>query len=167
MLHRDIAWRIDHHAHLSDPPEFDITEVEQGVAFERDGVRVLAEPTEHPPVSPTIGFRIEHEGKSVVIGGDSIPCGGLDRLCAGADMYVQTVLRTPLIRSGLKEILSYHSSTEDAARTAAGAGVKTLVYTHMMPAPQAGAEQDWINDAKPYFDGEVILGTDLLTLTVT
>jgi ribonuclease Z len=165
MLHRDVAWRIEHHAHLHEPPAFDITEIEQGVAFERDGVRVLAEPTEHPPVHPTIGFRVEHEGKSVVIGGDSIPCEGLDRLCHGADVYVQTVLRTPLIRAGLKEILSYHSSTEDAAKTAARGGVKTLVYTHMMPGVQPGTEQDWINDAKAHFDGEVILGTDLLSVS--
>jgi len=167
MLHRDVQWRIEHHAHLHTPPEFDVTEVEQGLAFEHDGVRVVAKPTEHPPVKPTIGFRVEHEGRSVVIGGDSIPCEGLDRLCAGADMYVQTVLRVPLIGPGLREILTYHSSTEDAAQTAARAGVKTLVYTHMMPAPKPGTEQDWINDAKPHFDGEVILGSDLLTLTVT
>jgi ribonuclease Z len=125
---------------------------------------VLVEPTEHPPVRPTIGFRVEHAGRSVVIGGDSIPCPGLDRLCAGADVYVQTVLRRPLIRPGLKEILSYHSSTEDAAKTAARAGVAKLVFTHLMPSPKPGTEKDWINDAKPHFDGEVIVADDLTTV---
>jgi ribonuclease BN (tRNA processing enzyme) len=81
-------------------------------------------------------------------------------------MYVQTVFR-PAVIGPLGHHMRYHSSTEDAARTAARAGVKTLVYTHMMPTPQPGTEQDWINDAKPHFDGDVVLGDDLLTLTVT
>jgi ribonuclease Z len=164
MLRRDFGWRIEHHAHLNTEPTIELTEVADGLAFEANGVRVIAAPTEHPPVRPTIGFRVEHEGKAVVIGGDSLPCEGLDRLCAGADVYVQTVLRTPLIPPPLQEILSYHSSTEDAAKTAARGGVKTLVFTHLMPQPGPGTEQDWINDAKAHFDGEVILGEDLTTV---
>lgn len=170
MLGPDIAWRIEHHADLTWEPDVRVREVTEGVVFEENGVRITAARTEHPPVQMTIGFRIEHEGRSVVIAGDTLPCEGLDDLCAGADVYVQTVLRRQIVERipspRLKEILDYHSSTEDAAKTAAKAGVKTLVYTHMMPAPEPGTEQDWINDAKPYFGGEVILGTDLLTVTV-
>lgn len=170
MLARDIAWRIEHHHDLDWEPSFDVREVSEGVVFDEAGVRVLAAPTHHPPVKPTIGFRVEHEGASVVIAGDTLPCGGLDTLCRGADCYVQTVLRRPLIEAWglprLLEILDYHSSTEDAARTAARGGVKTLVFTHLMPAPEPGTEQDWINDAKAHFEGDVIVGTDLLTLAV-
>jgi ribonuclease Z len=144
--------------------------VREGVVFDTNGVRVTAAPTLHLPVKDTVGFRIAHEGRSVVIAGDSVPCAGLDELCAGADVYVQTVLRRPLIEAipaeRLREILDYHSSTEDAAKTAARAGVKTLVFTHMMPNVMPGTEQDWINDAKPHFDGDVILGTDLLSVAV-
>ena len=39
--------------------------------------------TDHRPVEPTIGFRIECEGKAVVLAGDTVPCEGLDELCAG------------------------------------------------------------------------------------
>jgi ribonuclease Z len=170
MLRPDIGWRIEHHADLTWEPDLHVTEVTDGVAFESNGVRVLAAPTDHPPVRPTIGFRIEHEGRSVVIAGDTLPCDGLDELCAGADVYVQTVLRRQIVESlpveRLREILNYHSSTEDAARTAARARVRTLVFTHMMPTPTPGTEQDWINDAKQHFDGEVILGTDLLSIAV-
>ena len=165
MLRRDFGWRIEHHAHLHAEPTYEVTEVTEGVAFEANGVRVTAAPTEHPPVRPTVGFRVEHDGRSVVIGGDSLPCEGLDRLCAGADVYVQTVLRTPLIPPPLHEILSYHSSTEDAAKTAARGGVRKLVFTHLMPQPAPGTQQDWIDDAKAHFDGEVIVGKDLQTIT--
>jgi ribonuclease Z len=174
MLRPDIGWRIEHHDDLTWEPDLRVTEVSaqlsDGVVFDENGVRVIAGPTHHPPVSPTIGFRVEHEGRSAVIAGDTLPCEGLDALCAGADVYVQTVLRRPLIEAvpsaRLQEILGYHSSTEDAAKTAARAGVKTLVYTHMMPTPEPGTEQDWINDAKPHFDGEVVLGNDLKVIAI-
>jgi ribonuclease Z len=165
MLRRDIDWRIEYSPTILIEPQFEITEGTSGVVFDVDGVRVTADVVEHPPVEPCIGFRVEHEGSSVVIAGDTVPCEGLDRLCKDADMYVQTVFR-PAVIGPLGTQMRYHSSTDDAARTAAKAGVKTLVYTHMMPAPLSGAEQEWINDAKPYFDGEVVLGEDLLTLTV-
>lgn len=170
MLHRDIGWRITHHRDLGWEPSFEVREVSDGVVFDEAGVRVRAAPTHHPPVTPTIGFRVEHGGRSVVVAGDTLPCDGLDSLCDGADCYVQTVLRRPLIEAWgvprLLDILDYHSSTEDAARTAARGRVKTLVFTHLMPAPEPGTEQDWINDAKVHFSGEVIVGTDLLTIEV-
>jgi ribonuclease Z len=165
MLRKDIAWRIEHHADLTWEPQIAVTEVLDGVVFDEGGVKVIAKRTYHPPVDPTIGFRIEHEGRIVVIAGDTLPCEGLDELCAGADVYVQTVLRRQLIEAmgvpRLEEILDYHTSTEDAAKVAARCGVKHLVFTHMMPSPQPGTEQDWINDAKPHFDGRVTLGSDL------
>jgi ribonuclease Z len=170
MLAPDIAWRIEHHADLKWEPNVRVTEVSEGVVLEENGVRIVAARTKHPPVEHTIGFRIEHDGRSVVIAGDTLPCDGLDSLCVGADVYVQTVLRRQLVEQipapRLREILDYHSSTEDAARTAAKAGVKTLVYTHMMPAPAPGTEQDWINDAKQHFDGEVLMGSDLQVIPV-
>jgi ribonuclease Z len=170
MLGPDIGWRLEHHEDLSWEPDIRVSEVRDGVVFEQSGVRILAAPTLHMPVKDTVGFRVEHDGKAVVIGGDSVPCDGLDELCAGADVYVQTVLRRPIIEQipaqRLREILNYHSSTEDAAQTAARGGVRTLVYTHMMPGPVPGTEQDWINDAKPHFDGEVILGEDLQRIVV-
>lgn len=170
MLRRDTQWRIAHHDDLTWEPDLRVTEVEEGLAFDENGVKVHAAPTHHPPVRPTIGFRVEHADRSVVVAGDSLPCEGLDRLCDGADVYVQTVLRRPLIEEigvpRLLEILNYHSSTEDAARTAARGRVKTLVFTHMMPAPIPGTERNWIEDARPFFDGEVLVGKDLDALSI-
>src|SRR5258708_40344865 len=88
MLVDDVGYRIAHHDDLNEPPRCDVTEVLDGVAFEIDGVRVLAAPTDHRPVMPTGGYRIEHDGHSVVIAGDTVPCEAVERLCAGADIYV-------------------------------------------------------------------------------
>ena len=169
MLEDDIGYRLAHHADLDWRPECAVAEISDGVARDEAGVRVVAAPTDHAPVRPTVGYRVEAEGKVVAIAGDTVPCDGLDRLCRGADIYVQTVVRPSLVEAipvpRLQDILDYHSSIEDAARTAARAGARTLVLTHMVPAPAPGTEQEWIDEAAAHFDGEVVLGADLTSVT--
>ena len=64
------------------------------------------------------------------------------------------------------DILDYHSSVTDVALTAARNGVRSVVLTHLVPAPAPGTEQQWIDQARAHFDGEVVLAADLLTLDV-
>ncbi len=171
MLVDDIGWRRDHHDDLNWDPECTVREVTEGEAWaSADGaVRVLCGPTEHRPVHPTVGFRVEHDGKAVVIAGDTVPCDGLARLCAGADVYVQTVVRPDLVEQipapRLQDILDYHSSCADAGRTAAAAGVGTLVLTHPVPPPGPGTEDEWVAQAAEHFDGEIVLAADLTTVS--
>jgi ribonuclease Z len=131
---------------------------------------VTAAPTDHAPVRPTVGFRIDDGQASVVVAGDTIPCDGLDALCAGADMLVHTVVRRDLIEplglARLTDVLDYHSSVEDAARTAARTGVGTLVLTHLVPAPAPGSESEWEALARNHFEGTVVVAQDLTTLEV-
>ena len=171
MLEPDIGYRLGHHDDLQWRPSATVTEVDRGVVFEDGAVRVTAAPTDHTPVRPTVGFRIDDGERSVVIAGDTVPCAGLDELCAGADMLVHTVVRRDLIEQfglpRLTDVLDYHSSVPDAAQTAARAGIGSLVLTHLVPAPAPGTEQEWLDQAQAHFQGEVVLAADLLTLDVT
>lgn len=88
----DIGYRIAHHADLTGPPAADVRERTDGVVWEGDGVQIRVAPTDHRPVAPTIGFRIEYEGASVVLAGDTVPCESLDRLAARAGALVHTVI---------------------------------------------------------------------------
>jgi ribonuclease Z len=168
MLAPDIGYRLEHHDDLRWRPSATVTEVEAGVIFEQGDVRVVAAPTDHAPVRPTVGYRVEDGGRSVVIAGDTVPCPGLDALCGDADVLVHTVIRPDLIEpiglARLTDVLDYHSSVSDAARTAQRNGVHTLVLTHLVPAPVPGSEPDWINQATAHFDGAVVLATDLSTI---
>ena len=170
MLEPDIGYRLAHHDDLTWRPVATVTEVDRGVVFEEGAVRVTAAPTDHAPVRPTVGFRIDEGGQSVVIAGDTVPCPGLDELCRGADVLVHTVVRRDLIEQfglpRLTDVLDYHSSVPDAAQTAARNGVGTLVLTHLVPAPAPGTEQEWLDQATAHFSGEVVLATDLLTVDV-
>ena len=138
--------------------------------LEEQSVRVTAAPTDHAPVRPTVGYRVDDGAASVVIAGDTVPCAGLDELCAGADVLVHTVVRRDLIEPiglpRLTDVLDYHSTVEDAALTAARNGVGTLVLTHLVPAPQPDAEHEWIARAGAHFDGAVVVARDLLALDV-
>ena len=171
MLGPDIGYRLAHHDDLEWPPSSTVTEVDRGVVFEDGTVRVTAAPTDHAPVRPTVGFRVDDGEQSVVIAGDTVPCPGLDDLCAGADVLVHTVVRRDLITQiglpRLTDVLDYHSSVPDAAQTAARGGVRTLVLTHLVPAPAPGSEQGWLDQAAAHFSGDVVLATDLLSLDLS
>jgi ribonuclease Z len=165
MLEWDIGYRLAHHDDLTWRPSAQITEVGEGVVFDQDGVTVKTAATDHAPVRPTLGFRIDDQGRSVVIAGDTVPCPGLDALCAGADVLVHTTVRRDLIEQvglpRLTDVLDYHSSVPDVARTAARNGVATIVLTHLVPVPAPGTEGEWVDQAAAHFEGDVVVAEDL------
>lgn len=166
----DISYRIAHHADITEPPEVHVHEHAEGLVWDSAGVRITVAPTDHRPVEPTIAFRIEHDGVAVVLAGDSVPCATLDELASGAEVLVHTVIRKDLVELSpsqrLRDILDYHSSVEQAAETAARAGVDTLVLTHYVPPLIPGQEDQWRARAATAFSGRVELGDDLLTVSV-
>ena len=170
MLEDDIGYRTDHHEPLVHGPQVEVTEIEPGDAFDIGDVQVTTAATAHAPVHPTIGFRFEHDGSVAALVGDTLPCEGVDQLAADADVYVQTVLRRDIVEQlpgeMAQDILEYHSSVDDAARTAARVGARRLAMTHMVPAPEPEQYPEWISRAAQHFDGEIVIGDDLTTITV-
>jgi len=169
-LRPDIEFRIAHHADLTWEPPVEVVETVEGLVLEESGVRVTAAPTDHRPVHPSIAFRVEHDGRSVVLAGDTVPCDGLDALSAGADAIVHTVIRDDVVRNvpvqRFADICDYHSSVAQAAQTAKRAGAKILVLTHYVPGLPSGDEDVWRALAAEHFDGEVVVGADLTTVTL-
>lgn len=161
----DIGYRIAHHDDLTAPPPVDVREFTEGPVWDSDGVSIRLAPTDHRPVAPTIGFRIEGDGASVVLAGDTVPCQSLDELASGADALVHTVVRKELIAplpvQRMKDVCDYHSSVQEAAATARRAGVGTLVLTHYVPTIAPGQEEQWRALAATEFDGRIELGDDL------
>ncbi|GFM21196.1 MULTISPECIES: ribonuclease Z [Mycobacteriaceae] len=161
----DIGYRIAHHADLTAPPPVEVEEVTDGVVWGRDGVAITVAPTDHRPVAPTIGFRVEHNGASVVLAGDTVPCPTLDALAAGAGALVHTVIRKDLVEAmpmqRIRDICDYHSTVEQAADTAARAGVGILILTHYVPPIAPGQEDQWRALAATVFDRQIEIGEDL------
>lgn len=169
-LHLDVGYRLAHHDDLPGPPSLRVIEVDEGVIEGPWSATLRAAPTDHRPVEPSIGFRIEADGASVVLAGDTVPCVGLDGLAAGADVLVHTALRHDLLApvpvARLQEIMDYHSSVEQAAQTAQRAGVKILMLTHYLPTFPPGEGHDWRARAEQHFSGRVEVGDDLHSVSV-
>ncbi len=165
MLKPDIGFRVEHHDDLNWGPQPNVIEVAPGDSFDVGELSVQVGRTSHAPVEPSVAYRVTDGASSVVIAGDGIPCDELDELAQGATAYVQTVLRPELVKllpaARLQDILEYHSSVEDAARTAARANVAKLVLTHYLPSMNSGDEEEWRQIAAEHFDGEIVLGDDL------
>ena len=178
MLSLDQGYRCDHHTDLREGPGMtvDVREVEPGAVLQLGDVRVEAHRTDHRPVSPTVGFRFEHDGKVAVVAGDTVPCDELDTLCHNADIYVQTVLREDLVRAVAEfvpalgerftDVLDYHSSVQQAGATATRSGVKKLMLTHFIPGLRPGTESEWHDMAAEHFSGEIIVGADLTSCEI-
>ncbi len=175
MLSPDQQYRHDHHDDLraNGPLTVNVEEVQPGDSFTIGAVSGTVHETDHRPVRPSIGFRLEHDSQVVALAGDTVPCDGVDEMCRNADAYVQTVIRHDLVSAladalpnggRMRDILDYHSSVEQAAQTATRAGVKNLVLTHYVPPMAPDQQDDWKAHATAHFDGPVILGPDLTSL---
>lgn len=144
--------------------------VQPGVVYEDGEVKVTAFPVDHAPVKPAFGYRFEAHGRTIVISGD---CQANDKLAEnakGADVMVQEVYVPEYFdrraQSGKDKdvqvaarLKRYHSTPEQAADAASKAGVKLLVFTHVIPAD---GEATILERAKKRFSGQIVVGKDLM-----
>src|SRR5262249_21034222 len=71
----------------------DATDITEGVAYNRDGVRVIAFDVDHgDEIKPALGYRIEYNGQAVVLSGDTRFSTNLVKYAKGADVIVHEVM---------------------------------------------------------------------------
>lgn len=148
----------------------------QGVVYQSGGVTVTAYRVSHAPVEGAYGYRIDYQGRSVSISGDTIDDPNLVAASRGADLLFHEALNRNMVtsmrtaaegaeREGLvqilDDILDYHATPEDAARAAQEAEVSRLVYYHTIPPlPQRSLNAVFMKDAKALFDGPMEVAED-------
>lgn len=149
------------------------------VVAEDDDVRVSAVLVEHAPVFPAFAYRFDTPAGSVVVSGDTAPCENLVRLAAGADVLVHEVFDDAALgrRDEDEEddweaeqrehhLRTSHTGLSRVGAVAAEAGVGRLVLTHFIPGDDALPDDVWVKGAGAGFDGEVVVGHDLLELSL-
>jgi ribonuclease BN (tRNA processing enzyme) len=174
----DIDTRIKDEGRIALQPLLHVREIaESAQIFADENVRVSVALVDHPPVVPSLAYRFDGAGASVVISGDTRYSENLIRLARGADVLVHEVMLeegvdrlTSNVRNAAtlkRSILSHHTSAEDVGRVAAAAGVKKLVLSHFVPAedPLLSAA-DWLEPVKRHYDGPVIVGADLMSILI-
>lgn len=182
----DNAYRVAHHGPETVPPSgaggvakpFALSAEPDAslLVYDQDGVKITAFKVDHRPVVPAVGYRFEYKGRIAVISGDTVYSESLMKHARGADVLFHEALNTamvqlmndhaaetgsPSLEKITHDISSYHSTPEDAAKIAAGAGVKHLVFYHIIPRlPLAVLKNFFLGDARNYFSGPITMGED-------
>lgn len=109
---------------------------EPAVVWSRGDVTVTSVLVDHGPVVPSVGYRVDVPGASVVISGDCRPCEGVRLLSAGASLLVHEAMLGGEVASGpYAPIGNYHTDCVDLGELAQEVGVPRLVLTHLIPQP--------------------------------
>lgn len=145
-----------------------VREVEAGSVIEGNNWRVTVGYSWHAqPYLNCLSYRIEGEGGSLCYAGDSGGvCPGVVELAKGADVliamnsYFSGTEKSEPYRRGVGSHL-------DNAVIARDAGVGTLVLTHLSPQiDKPGVRERIVREIGEVFDGNVILGEDLMEIPI-
>ena len=144
------------------PPAFRTTEIQPGVVFERGGVKVTAFDVPHS-ISPAFGYRIDANGRSIVLSGDTRYSETLIRNAQGVDVLVHEVV-FGAATAEQQQITNAHTTPEQAAQVFAATKPKLAIYSHLI---LFGASADDIVAAtQKGYSGRVETGTDLTVIEV-
>jgi ribonuclease Z len=171
------AWDVEvrrAHMHDREGPRVTVTEISEGLVYRGGGLTVTAFEVEHEPVKPALGFRIEADGRRVVVSGDTRPCENLIRHARDADVLVHECTDAtqtrwtpgcgwPSREAKVRDLAGYHTGPDEVGRVAAQASARTLVLTHLMPG---SVPADLAARAGTAYAGRVVVGEDLMTVGV-
>ncbi len=176
---RDTEYRVAHH-HEHWPPNAmraDVTEaLDPGVILDEDGLRITMFNVDHEPIVPAVGYRIDYNGKSVVVSGDTKAIPAMVDAARGADVLVHEAMYVaqldqarrmlaqgdPRRAAMLDDMMSHHAGTLDIAAIARDAGVKHLVLTHLVPSipPTDAAERLFTTGMSDIYKGTITVARD-------
>lgn len=181
----DKGYRTAHHGEAVAPPEgfggkalmFELpADTGRKVLWSEPDLEIVAFAVEHTPVSPAVGYRIRYKDRSVVLSGDTKKTASVAREAKGVDLLVHEAL-SPVLLSILEQgfngagrknlsrimhdVLDYHTTPEEAAEIAQGAGVKALVLNHIVPPlPSSGLDPAFLERAGQIYGGPLRIGAD-------
>jgi ribonuclease Z len=164
----DIRMRVEDDKRSEEGSKFLVKEIQQGVIYEKNGVKVTAFEVDHFPVVPAFGFRIEYNGHSVVLSGDTRYSENVIKFAKGADLLIHEVAIAPdsLSKSDPQyNILMHHTTPEQAAKIFNDVHPKLAAYSHIVKI-QGLTEEDIMKKTKANYPGEVIMGEDLMSFSI-
>ncbi len=151
------------------------TDMSAGVVYERNGVTVSAIEVDHGDlIKPAFGFRVDYDGRSVVVSGDTRFSENLIKHASGVDLLVHQVAMAKdelLARSErVRTILAHHTKPHEAGSVFARVKPKLAVYYHFVlqgdasvPAP---GEKDVEDATRTTYGGPLVLGEDLMAFAI-
>ena len=153
-----------------------VEDIEEGWRYERNGVVVTAFNVDHGPlIKPSLGFRVDYAGHSVVISGDTRPSENLIRFSKGADVLIHEVAdaRPELLQSSeaARLIIGHHTTPEDAGRVFTRVHPRLAVYTHIVllttdSTISAPTIDELVTETRRTYSGPLAVGEDLMSIEI-
>lgn len=142
-----------------------VREIRSGDSIQGDGWTMRIGRAEHfQPMLECLNFRLEAGGRSMVYTGDSGYTTDLVEIARECDVLI-AMCHFP---SGTEPTQAYRRATGnhiDAARMAAEANAKMLVFSHFSPIfDTPGMKERALVDISPIYRGPVLLGEDLMQI---
>ena len=150
-------------------------ELSEGVAYERDGVKVTAFLVNHGYVVPAYGFRVDYAGHAVVLSGDTAYAPNLIAKGKGADLLVHCLAigsaRLEQLRwDFVRRFYEYLSNPETVAKVLAETRPRDAVFSHISLYSQAdipaATKEELTARVRAGYDGPFVIGQDLMSFTI-
>jgi ribonuclease BN (tRNA processing enzyme) len=139
------------------------TEVDSGVVFEDERVKVTAFPVKHASWPSAFGYRFDAADRSVVISGDAAPSEVVVAHCDGCDVLVHEVYSGVSFERRAPQWQRYHASAHtsaiELADLARRARPELLVLYHQLL--WGTSPEELVDEIRQVWDGEVAFGVDL------
>ncbi len=169
MSYLEKAYEFDIRIRVRNPkPGFHAEDIDEGVVYEKNGVKVTAFAVDHGTTKPAFGYRIDYAGRSVVISGDTTLSENLIRFSQGADVLVHEVAAydPELLRTdeAVRRRSGGHTTPEQAGEVFARVKPKLAVYYHI--DFQRATVKDLIDRTRKTYSGPLEVGEDLMVIEV-
>lgn len=173
-LEKAYAWDIATRTKDQKFPKLGITvaatDMKEGVVYQSSGVKVTTFKVNHGKlIDPAYGYRIDYDGRTVVLSGDTKYNENLVRNAKGADLIIHSVasIAPKLLKKSkiMRIILAHHSEPEDTAKVFNTVKPKLAVYSHIVVYGGHKAK-DILRRVKAKYSGDVRVGKDLMAIDV-
>lgn len=140
----------------------------EGTVYEHNGVKVTAFKVDHHPAIPALGYRIDYQGHSVVLSGDTRYSTNLIAHAQGVDLLVHEVVVAPDTVSKTDPkypVFAHHTTAEQAASVFMQTRPRLAVYSHIVLL-FGRTESELALRTKAVYPGPFVVGEDLMQFAI-
>jgi len=168
---RDIVTRAEDEKSPMSGITFEPHEIEAGVVYEKEGLVVTAFNNDHgDKVKPSLGYKIQYKGKTVVLSGDTKYSEEVVKQSTNADLLVHcvTVIPSDLLKQfpQYQAVYDHLASPEQAAKVFKAASPKQVVFSHIGLNGNSTV-QDLMQRTRAIYTGPLQVGEDLMAFDLS
>jgi ribonuclease Z len=145
-------------------------DIEQGVVYQNNGVKVIAFTVDHSPVKPALGYRVDYAGHSVTLSGDTRFNENLIHFAEGTDLLIHEVLDPDAYSASdhtytpeqKQKVIDHHTTPEQAGTVFSRVKPRLAVYSHIVPFDATGL----VAQTRKTYSGPLEVGEDLMSIEI-